>query len=95
MKLLASDYDDTFNTYDLEKNIRAVKKFMNDGNLFVIATGRSYPQMKKDIEQYHIEYNYLVCNDGALIFDNAGKVLYRKDIEQYLVKPIIEYIKND
>ncbi len=44
MKLLVSDYDDTFhiNDSDISKNIKLVKQFM-ENHLFVIATGRSYP----------------------------------------------------
>ena len=44
IKLLISDYDQTFylNDEDIEINKKAVDKFRKDGNIFIIATGRSY-----------------------------------------------------
>ena len=43
-KVLVSDYDQTFyiNDEDIEKNKLAVSEFRKEGNIFVIATGRSY-----------------------------------------------------
>ena len=41
MKLIVSDYDETFSE-DLKKNIKYANKFIKEGNLFVIATGSSY-----------------------------------------------------
>ena len=43
-KMLVSDYDETFylNDEDIEKNKQAVGKLRKAGNIFVIATGRSY-----------------------------------------------------
>lgn len=43
-KLLVSDYDKIFylNDYDIKKNKSYVNKFINLGNMFVIAKGRSY-----------------------------------------------------
>ena len=43
-KILVSDYDQTFyiGDEDIEKNKIAVNRFRNKGNIFIIATGRSY-----------------------------------------------------
>ena len=43
-KILVSDYDQTFylNNEDIEINKEAVDRFRKEGNIFVIATGRSY-----------------------------------------------------
>lgn len=48
MRLLASDYDDTFYLSDegIKNNILKVKEFMKN-NIFVIATGRSYQEFIK------------------------------------------------
>ena len=47
MKLLVSDYDGTLKSdvKNLKININAIKKFMDEGNTFCIATGR--PLRKK------------------------------------------------
>ena len=52
-KLLVSDYDQTFyiNDEDIEKNKIAVNEFRNQGNIFAIATGRSYYDFIKKKQQ--------------------------------------------
>lgn len=74
MKLLVSDFDGTlFIDYpSLEKNIHAIQRFREEGNLFVINSGRNYTSLMKEIKQYQIPYDYLICIDGSKIFDSKG-----------------------
>jgi len=94
-KLLASDFDNTLfvNEYDIVDNIESIKKFMANGNLFVISTGRSYIDISKMVLKYNIPYNYLICNDGGTIFDNNGKLLLKKDIPINIACDIMDYVK--
>ena len=59
-KILISDYDRTFylNDNDMEKNKIAIKEFREKGNLFVIATGRSYFDFRNKAILYNIDYDY-------------------------------------
>ena len=59
-KLLVSDYDQTFyiNDEDIEKNKIAVNEFRSKGNIFVIATGRSYDDFMK--KKKHIPFRHTV-----------------------------------
>ena len=52
-RMLASDYDQTLylNDVDIENNKQAIYKFMEEGNIFVIATGRSYLDFKKKVNE--------------------------------------------
>lgn len=77
MKLLASDYDGTLYTdrANLRLNMKAINKFMNNGNKFAIVTGRSFESIKKEIEYYNIKYDYLACNNGLIIFDNKDNII--------------------
>ena len=77
MKLLAADYDGTFksNLKNLRININKVNEFMEQGNKFVIITGRSFKQIEPEIKKYNIKYNYLICNNGLIIFDNDNKII--------------------
>ena len=77
MKLLVSDYDGTLNRNykNLCLNIKAINKFREEGNKFVIATGRSFESIKKETDIYGIEYDYLICNGGLIIFDNENNIL--------------------
>lgn len=93
-KTLVSDYDNTLyvNDNQILQNVDKIKEFINNGNIFVIATGRSYIDVSKMIVKYNIQYNYLICNDGGTIFDNNGKLLYKKDIQIDVANKIMEYI---
>lgn len=94
-KVLVSDFDNTLYVSDngIIQNNKRIKEFINSGNLFIIATGRSYIDISKMILKYDIPYNYLICNDGGTIFDNSGKLLYKKDIPINIAYDIIDYIK--
>ena len=92
-KMLVSDYDQTFyiSDEDIEKNKTEVNKFMDEGNIFVIATGRSYEDFKRKEEQYAIKYSYVILNHGATVLDNKGNIVYNFPIEN----SIIDEIKKD
>lgn len=78
MKLLVADYDGTFksNIKNLNINIYKVNEFMKKGNKFVIATGREYKSLEKEIKKFNIKYDYLICNNGLIIFDNKGNIVH-------------------
>ena len=73
MKILASDFDETIFYLDKKeqtiKNIEAIRKFVDLGNIFCIITGRNYSDLKILIDKYKIPYTYLICEDGAKIFN--------------------------
>ena len=68
-KVLVVDYDRTLfiNNDDVLNNINSINKFRENGNIFIIATGRTYNSLKKEIDKYNIEYDYLILNHGSLL----------------------------
>ena len=96
MKVLASDFDLTLYVDDLEivkKNVMAIRRFMKNGNLFGIITGRNYSDIKVLLNQYDILYHYLICQDGAKLFDSMDYCfstvsLSREDIVR--IVPVLE-----
>lgn len=92
-KVLISDYDQTFylNDEDIEKNKSEIKKFRNLGNIFIIATGRSYMDFKDKVKLYNIEYDYVILNHGTTILDSNDNVIYNC----YIKNEIINKLKND
>lgn len=98
MKLLVSDYDGTFNEDNklskINKNIEAVKRFMDSGNIFAFATGRNYDSIKKEITKYHIPYNYLICSNGSIVFDHKDRVLFQNTILVDTVKKTLRYLNK-
>ena len=92
-KVLVSDYDKTFylNDEDIERNKIAVEKFRKKGNIFVIATGRSYYDIQKKIKEYKINYDYLIINHGASILNEKDEIIYNIPIKN----ETISKIRND
>ena len=81
MKILVSDFDNTFFTSRIDNNVDLVNKFRDEGNLFIIATGRPIYLIKPEIEKHNIKYDYLICNDGAVIFDEEDNIVDKTNID--------------
>ena len=86
-KLLVSDYDKTLKVnYDFKNdllmkiNVKAIKKFLSEGNVFMLNTGRAFDSIKDEIIKNNIPYSYLACNDGTLLLDNKDRLLKMYDI---------------
>lgn len=96
MKFLASDFDNTLYIKDGEKftkNIMSLKDFISRGNMFCIITGRSYTSIKILLEKYNIPYTYLICEDGAKVFNSvdyciSSTILPSQEVEK--IKKVFE-----
>lgn len=71
MKILASDYDDTLqkNGHVSPETVMEIKKWQKEGNLFGLVTGRDYRFVEKEITDYGISYDFLVCSTGTAVYD--------------------------
>lgn len=87
MNLLITDFDGTFYDDNYEKNINLIKKYDNID--FVIATGRNFESLKKDLK---INCKYYICNDGGYILDSNYNIIYRNYIDKDTVKTICSRI---
>lgn len=95
MKLLVSDYDNTFHIKDcdMDKNIEKVEEFRKN-NIFVIATGRSYESYKGEEEKFNIKTDYLVINHGATILKD-DVIIYNKSINDNIKEELIKDLELD
>ena len=102
MKILASDFDNTIYLEDDKektlKNVEAIKEFVEKGNIFCVITGRNYTDLKIFLNELKIPYTYLICEDGAKIFNYSDycldtTYLDKETIEK--VQPIIEKYTKD
>ena len=89
MKLLVTDYDGTmyYEKQDLKtlrENIEALKQFKKQ-NMVVIATGRPFTSIKKEIDTYDIPYNYIISSNGACLFDQNDSPIYTQTIKQEIM----------
>ena len=96
-KILVSDYDQTFylNDFDIEKNKTAIRKFREGGNIFIIATGRSYMDFHNKVDLYNIDYDYVIINHGATILDNEDNIIANFQIENEIIPNIEKDLKLD
>lgn len=96
--LLASDFDGTVfvsNKTDFISNIKAINEFRSKGNIFVIITGRGIKSIKEEIEKYNIYYDYLICENGAMIFDYKDNLIASTFLDKSDVLFIIDIINNN
>lgn len=90
MKIIASDYDGTFNHNGIDDNKRnAVAKWRKAGNLFGIISGRGYPSLKDVVDRNPFEYDFLICNNGAVIFDDKERIVFEIRCDGSYAKPLI------
>lgn len=91
-KIIVSDYDQTFyiNDEDIEINKKSVQSFRKKGNFFVIATGRSFMDLKKKANEYSLEYDYLIINHGATILDSNDNIIFNLSIDNDIINSIKE-----
>lgn len=97
MKVLVSDFDKTLfvkNKDIVKENIKAINRFISNGNSFIIETGRIYTDIILLLNEYNIKYNYLVCEDGAKIFNNLGYSIIDHLIPKKVVKEVIEVLNK-
>lgn len=102
MQIIASDFDNTIYYEGKEelnkKNIEAIRNFIKEGNIFIIITGRNYTRLKKTLNENDIPYTYLVCEDGAKLFNSVDLCIdstYLDEEEIVKVKNVLEELKVD
>ena len=93
MKILISDYDQTLFTSieGIKENKTNIKKFRKEGNLFVIATGRSFDDFMWVVNKHDLKYDYVFLNHGATILDNSNNIFSNT----YINNDILDNLKKD
>lgn len=95
MKIIASDYDGTFNKNGItEYKKSALSQWRRAGNLFGIISGRGYPSLKECVTEHPFEYDFLICNNGALIYDYNENILFEERCNGKYARPLIEDLFN-
>ena len=95
MKVIVSDFDGTLYRNNQILYQDKINKFVLSGNIFIIATGRNMASLKKDLDKFKLNPSFYICNDGAIILDQFLNVIYRTDIDNSMVRPLYNELKND
>lgn len=96
MKVLASDYDGTLRTAQMvdKTDVEAIQRFRDAGNLFGIVSGRSIESLKREIKSNGFAYDFLITNNGGVVYDKALNCLQCQYMNFDKALDIIAYIKT-
>lgn len=91
MKLLVSDFDGTYFTdnENILKNNQKIHEFRKKGNLFMLSSGRSFKSLKNMCQEYKIEYDYLSCCDGSILYDKNDNIIVKYDLNDTILKKFL------
>lgn len=91
MKMIGSDFDGTIptNKVILKSTRDKINKFREDGNLFVIVTGRSPKVFCQGIKNYGIDFfDYVICANGAVTMNQELEYLEINEMKRETIKSI-------
>jgi HAD superfamily hydrolase (TIGR01484 family) len=92
--ILVSDFDLTIYPEKYTENIKAINNFVNNGNTFIIATGRPHFSVTPHIKN-KIKYKYLIVNDGTKIYNDNDELIFEKLIKKETKETLLELIKRN
>ena len=99
MKFIASDFDETIYLMNDEittkENIISIRDFISKGNSFCIISGRNYTDIKVLLNDLDIPYTYLICEDGAKIFNSVDQCLDTIYLEKDEIEDIIKILDEE
>ncbi len=97
MHILASDFDNTlfFHTGMKEKELKAIKEFQKQGNLFGVCTGRTLEGILRPSQNYDIHYDFYICNTGSYILDGQKNIIMQKRIPMETAIKLHELVGKD
>ena len=91
MKIIATDFDGTLNYNGIDNKKRAaIAAWRKAGNLFGIVTGRGFRSIYDVIKDTGLGYDFLICNNGAVICDAQLRALTDFKCVGPVAAPLIE-----
>jgi len=86
-KVAASDFDGTiFREQKIsEEDLAAIKSWRAADNKFGIVTGRCYPMLTPHLNDFNLELDFAICDNGAIIFDGAGQIIFETELPKKIL----------
>ena len=94
--LLTVDYDRTLTAPDStipERNLEAIRFFMENGGAFTVNTGRSLPMAKAFRDKVPVNAPLLLYNGGAAYDTQREELVFVKEIQMDLWKTVHELLE--
>lgn len=92
MKIIVCDINSNIIKDDV---VSSINNFINKGNRIIVCTNKTISYIADLLSTVNIDCDYYICNGGAIVFDKYYNALFRKDIKQELVRPIINSLDDD
>ncbi|RDH42652.1 Cof-type HAD-IIB family hydrolase [Zooshikella ganghwensis] len=96
-KVVVSDLDGTLldsNHALSQQTISTVHRIVKQGIRFIIATGRHYQDVKHIANNLGLDL-FLITSNGARIHNKQGQTIFRQDIPEHIVQPLLEMAPKD
>ncbi|WP_101772821.1 HAD family hydrolase [Peptostreptococcus faecalis] len=91
IKHIFCDLDGTlYNEYISNEDFESIKIAQDNGIKFNIATGRVYEHTISIIEELEID-GYLICENGAYIYNQDRECIYKRVMNNSQIKKIIDF----
>lgn len=98
MKVIGSDFDGTIptNKIILKSTREKIKKFRDEGNVFIIVTGRSITKFKEGIKKYNINFfDYVICANGSIVLDQNLNIIAKKMMKRTEIETALNVLFHD
>lgn len=94
--IFGSDFDGTlaFTGRVPVSNIEAIHQFRKNGGIFCIVSGRTYGVIINELKSQSVNYDFLICNNGAAIFDEKNNELYMNYFDFDCAYRIFDYMNS-
>ena len=98
MKLLASDFDGTLFFHSEKddmriRDLKAIRKFQDEGNLFGICTGRHLNGIIEPTRD-RVNYDFYIVNSGAIILDKDKNIIQKNVIKTEVAKKVVDEVDS-
>ena len=92
MKVAASDYDGTLlRGGKIDEETKAgIARWRAAGHKFGVISGRDYGMLAPQLEEYGVEFDYTVCNNGGIIRGADASVRFQAEIDPRALTAIAE-----
>ena len=97
VKLIASDMDDTLLNSDTkisERNAAAIRKAIDKGIIFMIATGRMYVSVKPFADALGLDVPLVTYNGALVKGSKSGKVFFEHPLKLETALELLAYCKE-
>ena len=92
-RVAVTDYDGTLCLEGCvgDDTIAAIERWRRAGNVFGIATGRDLSLITHATNRWDIPFDFLICANGAAIYDSALNVLMQATIPDTVVPDVLRH----